>query len=59
MKCSVSNCVEERTLYNINFAKQEIAKGPEWRCVYHLPPEITFVVGLRSEEDLKKAGRGK
>lgn len=54
-------CVEERALYNINYNLARITPGtkPEWRCVYHLPKETTFVVGCMGEEELKKAGRWK
>lgn len=58
MKCSISECVEERTLYNVNYPLQQIGalKDAKWYCVYHIPKEATFIVGLHGDE-LKKAGR--
>ena len=61
MKCAEPACVEEHTLYNVRYVGQQngTAKDPEWRCVWHLSKEMTFIVGLHSPEDLKKAGREK
>lgn len=55
MKCSIMECVEERVLYNIKFAAQVagVADAPEWRCVHHIPKNITFPVALHGEERLR------
>lgn len=59
MKCSFMGCVEEKELYNIKFQAQQagIAQEPEWRCVYHIPKNITFPVSLHGRENWKKADR--
>lgn len=45
-RCSITACYGGPILFNIAFQRREI----EWRCLAHIPREITFPVGLFNDE---------
>jgi len=55
MKCAIPECQETKTLYNIKAAAitAGVADAPEWRCVNHIPKNMTFPIGLHGAERIK------
>lgn len=45
-KCSFEACVNKMPLFNVKANLRQI----DWRCVYHIPKDLTFPMGLYNEE---------
>jgi hypothetical protein len=47
-------------MYNVAFALQNagVANRPDWRCVRHIPPELSYPVSLHGD-DWERSGRKK
>lgn len=52
LRCSVDGCHSTPPLYNVAAAQH----GLDWRCVRHIPADVTFPIGLWGE-DWQKSGR--
>lgn len=46
LRCGIEGCEMTMPLFNIAAALGNY----EWRCLSHIPPEITFPIGLHGEE---------
>jgi hypothetical protein len=51
-KCTILGCTNGPRLYNIGAQLKKV----EWRCIEHIPPELTFPIGLWGDE-WKATGR--
>lgn len=54
-RCSYPDCVNvyDRGVYfNINASKQQagVTNQPDWRCIGHIPKDITYPQGLHGDE---------